>query len=304
MPETPDFSQWPTGWIKDPAEVDRIMGLLPMPTFGQSAPHLAGDGAGKVVLLYEAVRKVVGHDLIHEQQVGDCVSHGFGLGADVVACVQIATGAGEEWGGEAATEVIYAGSRVEVGGGRIGGDGSVGAWAAKWVQDYGVVVRKQYGSINLATYSGQRAREWGRGRAGVPDELEPIAREHPIKTASLVETYEQARDSLANGYPVAVCSNRGFQQRRDADGFARPSGSWAHCMCFIGIDDSFKRPGALCQNSWGSAWISGPKRHEQPEGSFWVDADTVTQMLRERDSFALSSFVGFPARDLPDFRQY
>ena len=38
-------------------------------------------------------------------------------------------------------EVIYGGSRVEIGGGRIRGDGSIGAWAARWVRDYGVVPR-------------------------------------------------------------------------------------------------------------------------------------------------------------------
>jgi hypothetical protein len=290
---------YPTGWIDDHKEVDRVMGALRHPVFGITARPLQDTGKGKVVLLYQANRKVFGKDFCHRQTIGDCVSHGWSMLTDTLKCVQIVAGQREKFPGENATEVIYAGSRIEIGHGGCGRqDGSIGAWAAQFVSEYGTLVRSKYGSIDLTTYDGNRAKAWGMPGRGVPDELESILKDHTIKTTSMVQTYEEARDAIANGYPVAVCSNQGFAMARDKDGFARPQGSWGHCMCFIACDDSFGRPGLLCMNSWGPDWIDGPKRLDQPDGSFWVDADTVNRMLRGQDSFAGSGYVGFPTQDI------
>lgn len=285
------------GWHNDPKEVEMVLGTLDHPIFGAAAEEIQDSGAGKVALLHKAVENVVGHFPNYvAQEIGDCVSHGFRSCVDVLRCVEIAGGDRELWIAETATEPIYGGSRVEIGGGRLRGDGSVGAWAAKWVSQYGILLRKEYGSADLSVYSGSRAKEWGR--KGCPDELEAEAKQHPVKTVSLVTTYEEARDAIANGYPVAVCSMQGFASTRDSEGFAKARGSWAHCMAFIAADDAHKRPGLLCLNSWGPSWITGPTRHGQPAGSFWVDADVCDRMLDDEDSFALSSFVGFPSRKL------
>lgn len=290
----------PTGWVKNLAYVDEVLGALRHPIFGVTADPIKDSGKGKVALLYKALTALNnGVFPIHEQGTGDCVSHGWGLGVDIVKAVQIAAGAREQFTGETVTEGIYAASRVEIGKGRLGrGAGSIGAWAAQAVAEYGTLVRNKYGDHDLSSYSARRADQWGMPRAGLPDELEPTSREHPIKTTSLVQSYEEIRDSIFNGYPVPICSNRGFSSKRDAKGFAQPSGSWAHCMLACGIDDEDARPGVLIVNSWGPNWISGPLRHEQPEGSFWCDAQVVAKMLAENDSFAMSGYVGFPAQDL------
>lgn len=291
--------RYPTGWVDDHKAVDQVMGALPHPIFGVTARPIQDTGKGKVVLHYQAVRQVVGKDICHAQTIGDCVSQGYGLLVDYLKCIQITQGQRAEFKGETSTEVIYAGSRWEIGQGRIGrADGSIGAWAAKFITDFGTLARGKYGNIDLSVYDGNRARSWGAPGRGVPDELEPTLLEHTVKTVSMVTSYEEARDSIANGYPVAVCSNRGFTQSRDRDGFARPAGSWGHCMLFIAVDDAFGRPGLLCMNSWGPDWIDGPKRHDQPDGSFWVDADVVNGMLRQQDSFAASGFNGYPKQDL------
>jgi len=292
---------WPTGWVEAPAEVDRILGGMQHPVFGVAATSIEDSGKGKVVLLHKALLSVMPGWRSHEQTIGDCVSHGWGLGIDVLKAVQVVAGAREQWTGETATEIVYAASRVEVGRGRLGnGDGSIGAWAAEAVgpESVGTLVRGKYDGLDLTTYSGATAKRLGGPRAGVPDALEPKAREHPVKTRSLVRNYAEARDAIANGYPVPVCSNRGFASRRDAKGFAKPSGSWAHCMLFLSVDDADGRPGLLCQNSWPPGWISGPLRHDQPEGSFWCDAEVVDRMLSENDSFAMSGYVGYPAQEL------
>jgi hypothetical protein len=292
---TPEAARF--GCVYDWREVERFVSSLSRPVFGASASPLRDTGKGKTVLLHNHLETVAGSFRVHQQTVGDCVSHGWGLAVDVLKAVEITLGRErEKWTGETATEPIYAFSRVEVGGGRLGNsDGSIGAWAARSVSEFGTLVRAKYDGADLRRYSGSKARTWGRRGAGVPDSLEPTAREHPVRTVSLVTSYDEARDAIANGYPVPVCSNQGFRDRRDRDGFSKASGSWAHCMCFVAVDDSRKRPGLLCVNSWGPDWISGPKRHGQPDGSFWVDADTCDRMLRrDPDSYSLSGFEGFP----------
>lgn len=67
-----------------------------------------------------------------------------------------------------------------------------------------------------------------------------------------------------------------------------------NCMLFAGCRSD--RPGLLCINSWGEDWIRGPKVMEQPEGSFWVDAEVCDKMLQNGDSFAISNFAGYPDR--------
>lgn len=260
------------------------------------------SGAGQVVLLYKAVEKAIGQFPIHKQTIGDCVSHGWSLAVDVLKCVEIVIGGeSESFEGETATEVTYAGSRQIAG--QLGSwDGSTGAWAAKWAVEYGFLLRKIYkdgsNEEDLSTYSGQRAAKWAAQREGVPDWLEKYAKEHPVKKTALVTSYEEARDAIANGFPVPVCSNVGFSSNRDSEGFSKREGSWAHCMCFIAVDDSSNRKGLLCANSWGPDWISGPKRHDQPEGTFWVDASVCTSMLKGEDSYAISNFDGYKRQDL------
>lgn len=285
------------GWVQAPDEVDRVLESLPIPVATRDVmADIRDSGKGKVAPLHLVLAKVrPGGFPVLAQEIGDCVGNGYAAGCMLLKAKQTEIRP-EQWVADVAVEPIYGGSRVEIGGGRIGGDGSVGAWAAKYVQDYGILLRQKYGNVDLTTYSGRASKEWGR--RGVPDELEPIAREHPVKTATLVTTYDDARDAIYNGYPVVVCSMQGFTMQRDQDGFARPSGSWPHCMYFCAADDEFKRPGLLCMNSWGPDWISGPKRLDQPDGSFWVDAEVVNRMLRERDSFLLSELVGFPRQSI------
>jgi hypothetical protein len=291
------------GWIPQPAESERIMGMQPIPTMAE-ASWLKDAGRGKVVLLHKAFTSAGIPFPVRRQTIGDCVSQGWACAVDCLVAVQITKGERIRWTAECATEPIYAGSRVEISKGRLGRrDGSFGSAAAEFVKTFGAVPRGRYGDIDLTTYDGQRARAWGMPKAGVPDALEPKLREHPVQAFTLVQTYEQARDAIASGYPVPVASNQGFAMRRDEKGFARPKGNWGHQMCFIGVDDADARPGLLCMNSWGPDWIDGPTRHDQPPGSFWVDADVAERMLRQDDSHAASGYVGMPANNLPDFSQ-
>ena len=69
-------------------------------------------------------------------------------------------------------------------------------------------------------------------------------------------------------------------------------------MCIIEVWDEGKIRRLLIQNSWG-VWNGGPKTHNQPDGSFWVEADIVEKyMFSQNDSWAFSGYTGFEPKKL------
>lgn len=293
------------GYDPQPEETAEFVKSLPTPTLSDADPNLFKADKVDTFLyraLYKAYEAKYGKKWVpHKQGIGDCVSHGWGVGADIALAVDWSIGKTGEFK-IAATESIYGGSRVEASGRPTGGwsDGSYGGAAARWVSKWGIVYREEIGGHDLRIYSPSKAKNWGNyGNGGQDDngKLDEIAKQHPIPQVTLARNFDEAAAAIQSGYPVAVCSGRGFNSTRDSDGFCRPSGSWAHCMCFVGVRYG-DRPGLLCQNSWGD-YVSGPKWPEdQPDGSFWVDASVATGMLSGGDSFAISGADGFKFRDL------
>ena len=260
----------------------------------------------KNTFLWEALLKLHPAWRRGAQGIGDCVSWGYELAATTLAAYQIAANnKPENWIGEYATEPLYGLMRVEAIGQRRGGysDGAYGAAAAKAVTKYGCLHRKDYSEQtgnsdhNLVSYSSERAKQWGNYGCGGRDDsgsLDNIARQFPIKSAVLVESFDEAAAAIMRGCPVAVCSMQGFSDRRDQDGFCRAQGSWAHCMVFLGV--RFDRPGLRCFNSWAHS-VDGPDwpitiHPEISKCSWWADKRTVDRMLREGDSYALSGLTG------------
>lgn len=288
------------GRIDKPEEVEKILASAKYPLFSPITQAICGSGKGKVSLLYKYVELVLGKFPVQVQEIGDCTSFSAAHGVMTLACTEIArNGEFESYEGIPSTEDVYGGSRVLIGNGQLGnGDGSVGSWTVKYLHDYGTLIRKKYDNIDLSVYSGARARQWGNPRTGPPKLLLPYSAQHKVKTFSLVRTYEEVRDAVANGYPVLICSNVGYTNRRDKDGFLQMSGSWPHAMCVIGVDDEFKRPGCCIQNSWPFNWVTGPTRHNNPPGSFWAEAHAIERMVNEGDSYAISDYDGYPPKQL------
>jgi hypothetical protein len=196
----------------------------------------------------------------------------------------------EEFVARGATEAIY-GSRGH------GGQGMSCSVAARFVhQNGGILIRKNYGFVDLSTYNSSIGSRWGS--RGVPIEVINEGKKHQVKTISLINTIEQARDAIANGYAISVCSDYGFSSRRDEYGIAKKSGSWNHAMCWCAMDDTreiYNETLFLIQNSWG-VFNSGPKRHEQPDGSFWIREKDAAGMLAQNGAWVFSDVDGFPAR--------
>lgn len=286
------------GFIPDRAARKEYMRSTPRPFFGDYSlgENLGRGKSGRLAPIYEEVTD--GPLVPHYQKRGTCVGEGYTLGTEFLTCAEIHAGEREEWRGKYSVEATYALSRVEIGGRKLGRneDGSNGSWAAKALTTFGVLLRAKYGKYDLTERRDDLAVTWGYD--GLPDELEVLAKEHPIKTTALVMSYDEAIDALARGCPVPVCSNYGFTMERDKDGFCTPRGTWYHCMVLAGWDDESRRPGVECFNSWGDYLKGGEHRLGVAPGAFWIDADVIDKMLRQGDSFALSGFEGFPIRAL------
>lgn len=288
------------GWVDAPDEVAAVVSTLEFPNFQTGAP------TNEDAMLHTIFKQQVGYWTTDVQEIGDCVSFGYGRMVDYTQVMDFVfdTSPGLDLDFEqTATEVIYAGGRVEIGGRRIGGDGLVGAWAARYIKEFGSISRKHLGRLGLTPeYSGQRARNWGQN--GSPSVVKPEVMKHPIQDVTMVTTFAQAMWHLQSGRTIAVCSNVGFENNhqgqtiRDSKGFAQRGGSWAHCMTFI-AGQMGSRPGLLCANQWPHSMVTGPMGDtELPPCSWWVDADTVNLMLGQRDSFTCSQYRGYPVRKL------
>lgn len=289
------------GYQPNEEENENFIGSLPHPTLATAGPELALDDKRETVL-YPALLKCMPDWKRGAQGIGSCVGWGWSLGVDILAAVEVVLKREpESFGGRTLEASVYAFSRVEARGKTRAGtsDGSYGGAAAKAVRDWGTLhYGIDYNGERFGTYSAKREKAWGN--TGVPDNLEPFAKQHRVAEVTLVDSFEAAATAIQNGYPVPVCSGQGFTKQRDSDGFCRASGSWSHCMLFCGV--RFDRPGLLCFNSWGKS-NSGPRYPvDMPQAaadcSFWVDASTADRMLRGRDSYAMASYEGFAPRKL------
>lgn len=269
--------------------------------FSDGARKIKNSGKGKLSTPYKSVLKFDKSPYNERQTVGDCVSHGTRNACDISRAVEIDIHKQREgWVARGATEAIY-GARGH------SGQGMSCARAAEFVsKNGGILVRKDYkGIADFTKYNSTIGTNWG-GR-GLPDKVIDLANDHQIKTVSLVRTIDEARDALANGYGLAVCSSFGFSNKRDKNGVSNVSGSWAHCMAWIACDDTGREPLFLVQNSWGK-WNDGghPEWGPIPDGSFLIRSDVAGQMLAQNGSYAFSNFDGFPVQKLPsyDFEKY
>ncbi len=285
-----------TGCLWEQHIFDELMNQSKYAFFGDGAKRIKNSGKNKLSVPYKSVLKFDKKPYTERQVTGDCVSHSTRNAVDVTRAVEIdVKGNRKSWIARGATEAIY-GARGH------GGQGMSCARAAEFVSKYGgVLVRKDYkGVVDLSKYQGMLGAGWG-GR-GLPDKVIDLANDHQVKTVSLVRTVEEARDALANGYGISVCSSYGFSNKRDNKGFARVQGSWAHAMAWIACDDTGNEPAFLVQNSWG-IWNSGghPDWGPIPDGSFLIKADVAAGMLSQNGAYAFSDFDGFPPQKLPDY---
>lgn len=305
------------GWMDSPVAHREWARNQLQPLTSQQALHLTGTGKGKVVLLWKALELGSKQRYVpHWQKGNDCVGHTLGLGVDVLSAIQTVYNQAV-WQGKHSTEVIHAGSRIDIGvekhGWRLArfwserrktlnyGGGSTIVWAVEWLQDYGALVRDRYSKYDLRTYNRHLSYAW-RNR-GVPADLKVLSAAHPVRTATLIDGgWEQACDLIANGFPIAVGSKVGFNNSYDADGFLKHDRVWNHALLLFAIDSKSHRPGGCFANSKGPNWAKGPQhKHGTPPGCFWADAGVIEKMLDKGVGYAISNFKGYPHRAINDY---
>jgi len=302
---------------------------------------LAESGKGKLSLPYLAVEQLYPGSLPGPgQERGDCVSHNEKNAALVTLCGEVVAGKPDEVSGqvEGAPEVPPEGVRNGVLSTEwiywqrgYNGDGWYCSASARAVIEKGILIRKPYPElgIDLTEYSGRLAGRYGR--QSPPANMVDVGDDHLIRTATIINSWEELRDLVANLYGVSSCGSEGFSSERDESGVSRRRGSWAHAMAIIGADDrpiAHERYGeglALVLNSW-NLWNRGPRaimgtdgtvspevtgvlaevlsRFRSPaggilipEGSFWARWSDI----RRRDFHALSGVNGWPPQKLPDW---
>lgn len=285
------YKQGFIGAICDEEDVKKLMGELPMPVFGAAAYDLWGSGEGKLSLPFKCLLEFdTGFGPAESQTTGDCVSHSTRNAIDVTRAVEIKNGENEDWLARGATEAIYQsrGHRQQ---------GMTCSGATRYVyENGGILVRKDYGDVDLSVYNSSLG-----ANHRIPNSIyKTEAQKHQVKTVSNVRTVEEARDALANGYALSVCSGYGFSSRRDTNGIAKRGSGWSHAMAWIACDDTRERLNEtlfLVQNSWGM-WNAGPKVHGQPDGSFWIREKDARGMLAGGGAWVYSDVDGFPPRDI------
>lgn len=297
----------------------RAQGGIPDGAMACQSYGLEESGAGKLSLPFLEMLALYPDCLPGGAQGrGDCVSwstRNAGLGT---MCCEITSGKPDEVSGKVegapdvsdearvngvlSTEAVYNWRRH-------GGDGWTCSAAAKVVlNESGLWLRKKYDEIGVdfTRYSARNAGLYGSRTP--PESWLAIGREHLIRTATNVTTYEELRDLLANGYCVSSCGGESWSNVRDLNGVSkRTAKGWAHALAYLGVDDRpeiiklYGEPLVLIQNSWGD-WNDGPRRVfgttvDIPIGAFW----SKWSDMKNRSMIAFSGVNGWPPKKLKSF---
>jgi hypothetical protein len=305
------------GYTPDPAGTRAFLATLgDEKYFSQAGAEAMQEAKGVDTFLYRqldaAHRARYGKPfVVGRQAIGDCVSWGAMHAVYCQDSVSWSLGKLPEPPLLPSTEALYGGARVEAmrkpgdGAQPYGGfnDGATGFGAAKFLREFGVIYREKVNGIDLTTYSGERAKQWGAyGCGGQNDKgvMDGIAKKHPCKHVVAIRTWSELAAALESGYPVTLASSQGFQSVRNKDGIAEASGTWMHQMAALAV--RHKKNGSpddcvLILNSWSPNWIAGPKwPSDQPDGSFWARRSVVERMLE--DAWAIGDTDGFKYRDI------
>lgn len=259
-----------------------ILGIVPEVNPYPFPKHWKNDGANKTFVLY---RK-------HNVQAMSQGNSGSCVGCAAAKSLELMHGRpySPEW--------LYGMSRKHFQGHYSPFPGSFAGWAAQTIKDVGALPSADYSVLgdDLSEYSADRANHWQRGP---PVGYEAVSTNYKSGFVK-VTTWEQLRDSIANGVPVIIGSQVGFgsksKARRTSDGRLRSRwwSRWSHAMVFCGVSDGRSKR-ALLLNSWGKHWISGPKwLGDEPDGSFWISKSDAQKMLSYGDAYAILPIPGEP----------
>lgn len=105
-----------------------------------------------------------------------------------------------------------------------------------------------------------------------------------VRTISYVDSTDDIKALLFNGYGIVLNTNIGFSRTKDSRGLAYPDKIWYHSYAIVGYDDThteFNECVFILANSWGD-WNSGgdPSWGKLPTGCFLVTESHLKMMLK------------------------
>ena len=250
------------------------------------------------------------------QRRGDCVSHACRSALAGTVLMESYLGIEDSESGkvevapdvspEGESQGLFASEPIYWGRGKDSDGWFIGGAAKTALSTAGAVIRKDYPEIStdLTRYDPKIAGKWGR--TPPPPEVVEVTNDNLFRTATTLRSTEEWRDFLGKGFFIGTDGSEGFSKTRDENGVARRRGSWAHSMSAISFDDRpethriYGCAAVLILNSWGSKWISGPRKIRGtdiniPEGSFWA----LTKDFNRR-AVAFSGANGWARKSLPD----
>ena len=280
----------PTHYARYRGQVDR---------FYDAFPEAKGAGIGIISSPFKAALVLdPGFGSTESQTSNDCVSMSTRNAGMIDYCVDALFGE-TEFKGRLCTENLY-GAR-----GDAYDRGANCSELAEYVSqqgDGGFLYRGIYKSpdgkstVDLSKYKASIGVNWGR--SGPPKWINDIASQNKALRVFSIKSVEEARDALAAGFGISLCSDYGFSSERNSDGVSESRGSWNHGMAWVGVDDSsemsskYGGPLFLIQNSWG-IFNDGPKRNEQPDGSFYIRPKIAKGMIAAGGAWCLASVRGY-----------
>jgi len=301
------------GWRRDDSATESFLASNKHPLFDLCSSSLESHQT-EDVLLYENLLEFNQNFVpFFQKDKGICVGCAAAHVISTTQATELVVDDSEAWNGMASVESLYGLSRVEARGYKRnnGGDGSNGSMVCRGALKFGVVTQQDYSketgvrSHDLRKFSISKTVDWGKyGSGGRYDrgKLDRVSKRFPLKTASLVTSFDGCAKGIENGYCTIVCSNVGYEDVRDKDGFCKRSGEWNHAMAIVGV--RWDRPGLLVVNSW-SNYIKDTNMYPNdiPAGllrsSFWISPDDANLMLKQNDSYILSPFEhGFEPRSV------
>jgi hypothetical protein len=265
----------------------------------------------KESLLYKVVNKAAGYEFFPwDQKTGSCVGQGALAVMATLQAVEIITEKQtfEEW---RLPFILYNYGQSRKRGGLNGeGEGSFGSSMAESLNEdgcppldpsYPQPIHQQDGSW---TFGAKAEMDWSNGNKP-PIDLSSSAKSFKVKSTSKLNSSEEVKQALSNGYPVTIASSWwGFGEMKvKASGtpavqLASRSQNWGHQQSCLGFTT---HPDFglifLIQNSWGNAHGTPPGNFGEPKGSYWIKAKDMDRICFE-EVFSFSNFDGYPARTI------
>lgn len=289
-----------------PDEIERLDHLLATmhgsPFVGEVAPHLVGVGEGKRVLLYPALQKLAGPEVLGDepQTRGDCAAKGTRDAGDLARAVEIVVhGDSEAWITRGASEPLFSLRGHS-------GDGMAADLAVECMCKYGLMFRKPYPElgIDLTEYNSRLGDNWSR------EQREAVMREmarYPFRKWVRVETVSQMRDCLTRGMAGVIGSHLMATGKRDENGYAgiRSLNGGGHLYPINGFDFTDGKADFTLNTTWGPRWINGghPQEYKLPPGGWKWRAEQLEQAARTNfgGMYAVGEFDGPPPPELEHF---